>query len=681
MQPTTRTNKDGLVAVVALAILLAGILPLAPARAASGPTLSYTVTPSAYNNTVQVGPNGMMAHPKVVTGPDPANVSLEDVYVIGANASVASGCVNGNALIVLRSTDGGANFTVQSTTTTCVAGTELDAVVLANGTLVVAAPGPYVLVSTDGGATFQTTATLGVTSSYASLSLDSSTGDLYIAFPTVGIIEVSVSANGGASWSTPVPTLAPAVSSEIAVRAGVVVLAYPELVGSLQIPAVVVSSDGGLTFSAEILLTAATNLFRTSVPSVAVSAAGVFAVAWSQETDAYVNETMTVVSQDGGATWSSAVVVNTATNLVAPPPSGVAAFDSEGRLFVASHNYSANFSTAFLTVASSNTSLDTFTNASFAIRFQASGSNATQSENLAADASGRVFLAWAVNNGATTPSPGYGVFVRTVTGAASGSIQGAANATASMTITLTSTTSGRVASTVTWTGQAVLVVELPPDDYQVAVSNGSGGSPKPAGTMPVRAWGRTSFTVDVSGVVSPPPGQPFPWLLAGGVGMAVALLGAALVSVHYTRLRRESILQRKVRLLLFEYLSEHPGTGYAAVRDALGLQNGVASYHLSVLEKQGLLHSETKGRRRFYYVSGNPHLWRDLPLSDLQSSILATVRTTPGIGVRELGRAIGREPSSVGYNVKALAREGLLRTDRDGLRVRCYPEATETAVA
>ena len=674
MQPGARTRRSGgLLAAVALAILLAGLVPPGPVRAASGPSLSYTVTPGAYNNTVQAGPNGMMAQPKIVTGPDPADPSREDVYVIGANASSAAGCGLDQALIVLRSTDGGASFASRTTTTTCVPGTRFDAAVLVNGTLVVAAAGPEVLLSTDGGATFRTAAILGTLAPSASLALDPTTGHLYIAFPVAGVTEVSASADGGATWSVPVPTVASPVSSEIAARGGVVVVAYPASVGALDLPAVVVSTDGGLSFSVQILLTAGTNLFRTSAPSIAVSATGVFAVVWSQETTAYANESVLAVSRDHGTTWSSPVVVTTATNLLTPPASGTATFDGEGRLFVATHNYSADFSEAFLTVTSSNASLDAFTGASFAVRFQSGGSNATEAENLAADASGRVFLAWAVNNGGTAPAPGYGVFVRTVTGAAEGSVQG--NVTASIRVILRSETSGQVVGNVAWTGTAFLLVELPPDEYQVSVDNGTG--PAPAGTMPVTAWDRTSFEVNVSslGPPPPPPNPPPPGLLTGGLVTAAVVLGAAaLVSLHYTRLRRESILQRKVRLLLFEYISDHPGSGYAAVRDALGLQNGAASYHLTVLEKQGLLHSETKGRRRFYYVSGDPHLWRDLPLSELQASILATVRTAPGIGVRELGRTLGKEASSVGYNVKALAREGLLRTDRDGLRLRCYPE-------
>ena len=111
----------------------------------------------------------------------------------------------------------------------------------------------------------------------------------------------------------------------------------------------------------------------------------------------------------------------------------------------------------------------------------------------------------------------------------------------------------------------------------------------------------------------------------------------------------------------------------SGLRDAIGLQNGAAAYHLTVLEKQGFVHSEAKRRRRWYYPSGDASLWKDLPVSPVQDTILRTVRERPGIAVRELSRTLNRGPSSVGYNVRALSREGLLRVQREGLRVRCYP--------
>ncbi len=165
--------------------------------------------------------------------------------------------------------------------------------------------------------------------------------------------------------------------------------------------------------------------------------------------------------------------------------------------------------------------------------------------------------------------------------------------------------------------------------------------------------------------------KPFPWLLTGT--LIVVILGGILAGLHFTRISRETIFQTGVRELIVNYVVSNPGVSFSAIRDTLGLQNGRAAYHLRVLEKQGFLHSETKRRRHLYFPNGNAALWQDLPVSPLQGSILKAIRDSPGVGVRDLGRRLGRNHTSVGYNVRTLSRDGLLRTEREGLRVRCYP--------
>ena len=195
--------------------------------------------------------------------------------------------------------------------------------------------------------------------------------------------------------------------------------------------------------------------------------------------------------------------------------------------------------------------------------------------------------------------------------------------------------------------------------YQVSAVNAVGEGP-PYGV------------VSATPLEARPREQPFPWLTAGGI-LAIILFAAALVGIEHTRLAREDILQRKVRLLMYEYAHDHPGASFSAIRDALGLRNGVAAYHLGVLEKQGLVHSESRRRHRWYYPNGDVSLWRDIPLSPLQRSLLGEVRRRPGMGIRELARTLDRHHASIAYNAKGLAREGLLRMERVRQKVRCFP--------
>ena len=99
-------------------------------------------------------------------------------------------------------------------------------------------------------------------------------------------------------------------------------------------------------------------------------------------------------------------------------------------------------------------------------------------------------------------------------------------------------------------------------------------------------------------------------LFAGGVGalgsmlfeaMRVTVL-VALVSPMLARMKknREDMLTRG-RLL--GYLEANAGIHFSALRDALGLANGVTAYHLHTLESQGQVISWRDGKLRRYAVS------------------------------------------------------------------------------
>ena len=107
------------------------------------------------------------------------------------------------------------------------------------------------------------------------------------------------------------------------------------------------------------------------------------------------------------------------------------------------------------------------------------------------------------------------------------------------------------------------------------------------------------------------PGQ----LIAGGAGaLGSLLIGSvflesvkvtvlvALVSPMLARIKsnREDMLTRG-RLL--GYLEANPGIHFSALRDALGLANGVTAYHLNFLESSGQIISWRDGKVRRYAIS------------------------------------------------------------------------------
>lgn len=71
----------------------------------------------------------------------------------------------------------------------------------------------------------------------------------------------------------------------------------------------------------------------------------------------------------------------------------------------------------------------------------------------------------------------------------------------------------------------------------------------------------------------------------------------------YTRLKDNKVLDQFTRGQVFGYVRVHPGDSFTDIKRNLQLENGVLAYHLSVLEKENLVRSRTKGARRLYWKS------------------------------------------------------------------------------
>src|SRR5438309_577577 len=448
---------------------------------------------------------------------------------------------------------------------------------------------------------------------------------------------------------------------------------------SLDVTAVT-SRDGGATWGSATALTPTAPCLRWSAPSSTVSSSGTFAISWYADPallpqgcwDNWGNATQTFVSVsvDGGRTFF-------APRLAGGPPGWSAmsfgeavAFDTHSRLYVTWHSIARNWTAASVYVANWTDLGRGFESSSFTTLLQVGGGNSTAQENLALGLNDTVYLLWVAFDPSGDPNR-TGIFVRGIAGEAKGNLALTSPPSASVDVQVRDASTGAIAYHAAWDGSPVTVPNVPPASYEVQVSVGNESSV--AGRMPVRTWGRTTFTVHVtlSAGETPHPAL-LPWEITAGAALAV-LGGAVLIAVQHTRLTREAVLQREVRRLMYRFIRDHPGSSLSQVREGVGLQNGVAAYHLGVLERQGLVRSKTRRRHRWYYPDGDVTLLHELPLSPLQASLLDEVRRCPGVGVRELARHVDRRTSSVAYNVKALARDGVLRTEQKGRKLRCFP--------
>ena len=665
-------------APLAGALILLASIPFAPSILSPGLGLYFTIGPSADNGSVRVAPVSTMWIPRVVVGPLSQNGSPV-VYVLGVNAANNTGntsCARpANTscapLTVVRSDDGGRSFAPPQTTDTHVPGWGVDAIALPNGTLVAASWGPWILVSSDGGSTWNVTAVLGEAVAPASLARDTATGVLYAVWPTKrswafvqGSFLMSSSRDGGYTWESPIEILPESpggLSPVVAAYNDHVVVAMnygitPNYIGVMD------STDGGLTWSAVTDLSAPNISYEA--PSVAVSPEGTFAVTWGQLGED--GSILVALSRDYGSTWASPTVV---ANLPGGGFGHSAAFDNRSRLYITWISDAPYVAPATLYVAASDRSLERFNSASFSVTLQTNlRTDLWYQSNLGAGPTGSVFLAWeSADNSAQNDSVN-GIYVRPVSGGVRGLVSPHnLPPEQSMIIELLDRSTGMIIREATWSGGEVEFGGLAPDNYAIRVETDN--TSFDYGPLPVQPWSLTSFTL---GVGPPAVLAEMVWTAVAAVVAAVLFFATGLSALQYTRLVKEDILQRRVRGLIFDYVHKNPGSSFSAIRDALGLQNGVAAYHLAVLENQGLLHSKIHRRHRWYYPEGDISTWRDLPLSPLQAAILDVVQGSPGVGVREIARKTGHRVSSVAYNIKGLAREGALREERSGRLVRYF---------
>src|SRR5438876_3915002 len=256
--------------------------------------------------------------------------------------------------------------------------------------------------------------------------------------------------------------------------------------------------------------------------------------------------TLVSVSNDGGRTFFAPRLAGGPPGWSAVSFGDAVAFDTRSRLYVTWHSIARNWTAASVYVANSTDLGQGFESSSFTTRLQVGGGNSTAQENLALGLNDTVYLLWVAFDPSGDPNR-TGIFVRGIAGEAKGNLALTSPTSASVDVQVRDASTGAIAYHAAWDGSPVTVPNVPPASYAVRVSVGNESSV--AGRMPIRTWGRTSFTVHVTvSSGGPPRPGPFPWEITAGAGPAV-LRGAVLIAVRHTRVTREAALQREGRPL------------------------------------------------------------------------------------------------------------------------------------
>ncbi|MBL4847580.1 MAG: exo-alpha-sialidase [Planctomycetes bacterium] len=166
--------------------------------------------------------------------------------------------------------------------------------------------------SADGGATWSANQKLKntVASGYSIAAL----GTEVVAIWRGTNVELRYSADGGASWSATATLSDSLVGSRqdtvVAIGSGVIFSAWYDTRDGFGDVYSTVSTDGGVTWSANVKINSNTGVVGANKPTVAVGPTGDLICAWTENTggNSSVNFSR---STDGGATWSTSVQIKT----------------------------------------------------------------------------------------------------------------------------------------------------------------------------------------------------------------------------------------------------------------------------------------------------------------------------------------------------------------------------------
>jgi DNA-binding MarR family transcriptional regulator len=139
----------------------------------------------------------------------------------------------------------------------------------------------------------------------------------------------------------------------------------------------------------------------------------------------------------------------------------------------------------------------------------------------------------------------------------------------------------------------------------------------------------------------------------------------------YTKMRREQLLEHKLRANINTYIHQNPGIHYRKILTDLNLHMGVLTHHLNMLEQMEYIKSVQDGMYRRFYPK-DASVDSGFILNDTQQRILHTIQGTPGISKAAIARNLNITKKAVYYNVKVLTEAGFIHEEQDGRESKCF---------
>lgn len=156
-------------------------------------------------------------------------------------------------------------------------------------------------------------------------------------------------------------------------------------------------------------------------------------------------------------------------------------------------------------------------------------------------------------------------------------------------------------------------------------------------------------------------------LVAGAVAALVVAAKTGALLPLYARITGGDVMDHAARDRAFEVVKAKPGASVLEVAEDLDVAWSTAAYHLAVLEREGFIAGERRGRHRRFFAVGSGASREEVFATEHPTArrILETVRGAPGVTQKEIAAAAGVSASTASWHLERLAQAGLVVATRE----------------
>ena len=153
------------------------------------------------------------------------------------------------------------------------------------------------------------------------------------------------------------------------------------------------------------------------------------------------------------------------------------------------------------------------------------------------------------------------------------------------------------------------------------------------------------------------------------------------LALLYSRIAKERLLDHGSRERLLDAIRAKPGQAVADLVTTTGIPRNTVTYHLRVLEREGLASSTRNGRNRLFFAPGSlPQRASADAIATLRHqttlAVAKQIGARPGVDQKAICETLGLSPSLAHWHADRLVATGLVDKRREGRFVRYYPGAS-----